>query len=188
MKIKENDKFVLNKTGFIGNAGDVFDVVNVNDNGYVKLKNETENTSSEVVVSVDFVGEYFTYVAPKQNKHSNIDYDDIDYDDITDIILDHSDITMTTVFDTCVIVAVKLPNGIVLVESCNITEDEDEEVGYDICISNIYDRIDVMRSHAIVYDSSIDMILDGSLDDNADCDSCDYADSCTNNSNYKAVM
>lgn len=58
-------------------------------------------------------------------------------------IIAGSEITVNTVFDKCTIVTAKLPNGFVITESsaCVSPENYDEEIGAEICMNKIIDKV-----------------------------------------------
>lgn len=58
-------------------------------------------------------------------------------------IINHSNITVDTIFEKCTVVSCRLPNGFVIVESsaCVSPENYDEEMGVDICMGKIIDKI-----------------------------------------------
>lgn len=60
-----------------------------------------------------------------------------------DWILENSDIYVETVFDKCTVVTCMLPNGFVIVESsaCVSPENYDEEMGVEICLNKIKDKV-----------------------------------------------
>lgn len=58
-------------------------------------------------------------------------------------IIEKSEIITTTVFEKCTVVACKLPNGFVIVESsaCVDKKGYSEEIGAEICMAKIEDKI-----------------------------------------------
>ena len=58
-------------------------------------------------------------------------------------VMAESSVEVRTVFDKCTVVAMRLPNGFVLVESsgCVSPEDYDEEVGVQICMDELTHRV-----------------------------------------------
>ena len=60
-----------------------------------------------------------------------------------DRLLDNADLEIKEVFGKCTIVAAKLPNGFVLVESsaCVDPANYDFEIGLHICLNKIKDKI-----------------------------------------------
>jgi hypothetical protein len=60
-----------------------------------------------------------------------------------DNIIKNSEIEKTCIFDKCLLVSVKLPNGFILTESsaCVDPENYDEKIGYDICMERIENKL-----------------------------------------------
>ena len=58
-------------------------------------------------------------------------------------ILEKSEFEVHTTFNKCTIVSCRLPNGFVITESsaCVNTEDYDEELGANICLDKIADKV-----------------------------------------------
>lgn len=58
-------------------------------------------------------------------------------------ILKNSEIIKRTEFGKCTVVSIQLPSGFVIVESsaCVSPENYNEEMGYQICMSRIIDKI-----------------------------------------------
>lgn len=84
------------------------------------------------------------------NKHFKVDNvanDDVYSVSVTaeqiDDIINNSIITKETIFNKCTIVACQLPNGFVIVESsaCVDPKNYDAEIGFQICMKNIKDKV-----------------------------------------------
>lgn len=60
-----------------------------------------------------------------------------------DYIWNESDIITTKVFDKCLVMAVRLPNGFILTESsaCVDPKDFDEKIGYECCKERIVNKL-----------------------------------------------
>lgn len=58
-------------------------------------------------------------------------------------IIENMEIEVTTMFDKCTVVSAKLPNGFVITESsaCVSPENYSQDMGVDICIDKIVDKI-----------------------------------------------
>ena len=87
-----------------------------------------------------------------------------------DAIIKNSHIVVQTVFDKCTIVSCKLPNGFVIVESsaCVSTENYDANVGFEICMNRIKDKIFELEAYKLSEE------LYG-----CDCDDCECCGECT---------
>lgn len=68
--------------------------------------------------------------------------------DVQEILKD-SQVKVFTVFDKCTIVAVKLPNGFTICEStgCIDPENYSEEIGKEICLEKIIDKIWLLEGY-----------------------------------------
>lgn len=129
-------------------------------------------------------------------------------EDSIDTILDNSDIGILTAFDKCTIVACQLPNGFVIVESssCVSPENYDVDMGVDICMERIKNKIwelEGYKLHNELYGDEYDVLTecpygcddceecpceeDCDLEDDddfecwttdLDCDDCEYRDDC----------
>lgn len=62
---------------------------------------------------------------------------------VIDELMESCDSDITTAFDKCTIVACKLPNGFVIVESSSCVDpaNYDEDMGVDICMKNIEKKL-----------------------------------------------
>lgn len=119
-------------------------------------------------------------------------------DEYIDEIIDNSDISVSTVFDKCTVVVCKLPNGFVITESsaCVSPENYDKEIGIEICMNRIRDKIWELEGYKLQcelyecdcedcdcpydcdecpYDEDEDE-EDECLDTDSDCDDCDDLD------------
>lgn len=139
-------------------------------------------------ISIEILEQYFEkYEEPKRDECCECDEE---YDYILDI-MDNSEYAAFKVFDNCVVVACKLPNGFVVVESsaCVDPDDYDENVAIENCIDRIeskiitmeaYKRCDEMNLFEEDYEDE-----DNCTGNNLDCDDCCDEDCpyCTNNDN-----
>ena len=100
-------------------------------------------------MSADELEKYFTVCsAPK-----------ITDEEIEDTIR-HTRFKTFTVFDKCTVVVAELPNGFIVTESsaCVSPENYDEDVGYDICVKKIEDKIWELEGYRLqqkVYEDSL---------------------------------
>lgn len=164
MDIKVNDEIMLKKDCFIGNKGDVFVVVE-SDGHLATIKFEKDNHTKMFTFTInDSWDNYFEPVAKKEEEKQDKDW--------IEAILDNSEIVTADAFDTCRVVAVKLPNGYVIVDSFNCIDESDEEYCYDAVMNKIYNRIYELEDYAM-YPSNLD-VLSGDYD----CDFCHCADEC----------
>lgn len=68
-----------------------------------------------------------------------------------DSILRNSDISTSTLWDKCTVVAVRLPNGFVLTESsgCVDKANYDSAIGYEICMRRIKDKLWALEGYRL---------------------------------------
>lgn len=107
---------------------------------------------------------------------------------VVDELMESCDIAVTTAFDKCTIVACKLPNGFVIVESSSCVDpaNYDEDMGVDICMKNIERKLWELEGYllqnqlyfdGVTFDNDkSDDAADG-LECDGDCEHCDMFDS-----------
>lgn len=104
---------------------------------------------------------------------------------VIDELMESCDIAVTTAFDKCTIVACKLPNGFVIVESSSCVDpaNYDEDMGVDICMKNIEKKLWELEGYLLqnkLYMDGITFDDDDDDDDNlecdGDCENCDLFD------------
>lgn len=98
---------------------------------------------------------------------------------VIDELMESCDIAVTTAFDKCTIVACKLPNGFVIVESSSCVDpaNYDEDMGVDICMKNIEKKLWELEGYLLQNKLYMDGItFDDDYDDlecDGDCENCD---------------
>lgn len=101
---------------------------------------------------------------------------------VIDELMESCDIAVTTAFDKCTIVACKLPNGFVIVESssCVDPSNYDEDMGVDICMKNIEKKLWELEGYLLQNKLYMDGITfdddDDDLECDGDCENCDLFD------------
>lgn len=101
---------------------------------------------------------------------------------VIDELMESCDIAVTTAFDKCTIVACKLPNGFVIVESSSCVDpaNYDEDMGVDICMKNIEKKLWELEGYLLQNQLYMDGITFDDDDDNlecdGDCENCDLFD------------
>lgn len=101
---------------------------------------------------------------------------------VIDELMESCDIAVTTAFDKCTIVACKLPNGFVLVESSSCVDpaNYDEDMGVDICMKNIEKKLWELEGYLLQNQLYMDGITfdddDDDLECDGDCENCDLFD------------
>lgn len=132
---------ILGNTNVVGEIGTITDINY--DTGLVAYK--FDNFSSDGVMSINVFSNYFEEYEEVQKENSFINISD----ERVNLILENSEFEVDTVFDKCIVVSCKLPNGYVIVESFNFVDPShyDEDRGADICISKIADKIWELESY-----------------------------------------
>lgn len=94
---------------------------------------------------------------------------------VIDELMESCDIAVTTAFDKCTIVACKLPNGFVIVESSSCVDpaNYDEDMGVDICMKNIEKKLWELEGYLLQNQLYMDGITFGNDDDDDDDLECD---------------
>ena len=105
---------------------------------------------------------------------------------VVDELMESCDIAVTTAFDKCTIVACKLPNGFVIVESSSCVDpaNYDEDMGVDICMKNIEHKLWELEGYLLqnkLYMDGVSFDDDKSddtddLECDGDCENCDLFD------------
>lgn len=105
---------------------------------------------------------------------------------VVDELMESCDIAVTTAFDKCTIVACKLPNGFVIVESSSCVDpaNYDEDMGVDICMKNIERKVWELEGYLLQNQLYMDGVSfdDDKTDDaddlecDGDCENCDLFD------------
>lgn len=153
MKIQVGDKFVAKNTLLSSFGGvtarlvfadETFTVVDITGDT-IRMVPDNGNTKRSIVLNASMVDDYF---AKYDDNHKQTDQkpkqrvNKVTSDRIAEII-EQSEFEAYTVFDKCTIVACKLPNGFVITESsaCVDPENYDEDLGIDLCLDKIQDKI-----------------------------------------------
>lgn len=102
---------------------------------------------------------------------------------VIDELMESCDIAVTTAFDKCTIVACKLPNGFVIVESSSCVDpaNYDEDMGVDICMKNIEKKVWELEGYLLQNQLYMDGVTfdddnDDDLECDGDCENCDLFD------------
>lgn len=105
---------------------------------------------------------------------------------VIDELMESCDIEVATAFDKCTIVACKLPNGFVIVESSSCVDpaNYDEDMGVDICMKNIEKKLWELEGYLLqnkLYMDGVSFDNDKSddaddLECDGDCENCDLFD------------
>ena len=174
MNINVGDKLVATKElrGFF-DVGDVIKVTFVED-GLIYFASED---SLYTTGHLDFNSceKYFEKLEEIETEENTIVTDEYIEDCIVEI-MESSEFEIHTVFDKCVIVSCRLPNGFVIVESYTYTNPEnyDEDAGVNICIDKITDRIWELEAYRLHEELYREGMMDECPCDCDDCYNCPY--------------
>lgn len=114
----------------------------IENNIYFKFENGTYGWIADHLMTT-----YFEILKPfeEEEKHEEKQQEEVFslVPDNIDEIMDNCELEVSTVFGKCTIVACKLPNGFVLVESsaCVDPTNYDEHIGLEICLNRIRDKV-----------------------------------------------
>lgn len=105
--------------------------------------------------------------------------------DMIDEIIDNSELIIDTLFDKCTMVACKLPNGFVIVETsaCVDPANYDEDLGVENCMCAIEDKIWELEGYKLqenLASDNADNVNDNVVD--TDCANCEFRDECNSES------
>lgn len=132
--INKGDKFTMvHRVGFVDRVGEIFVVDYVGEN----IVDFIYNNNCHLTIPTIMVNERFEkYEEPKKNVNTITN-------GMIEEIMNHSKVIVNTVFNKCTIVACKLPNGFVIVESsaCVDPKNYDEDMGVEICMKKIVDKV-----------------------------------------------
>ena len=130
--IKVGDKIVLKKEmGAFKNIGEKCEVIGVEDN---VISFKFGGGLHCGCMSEDELEKYFTVEAAQPSTVT---------EEMVNDIIKNSAIVYNTIFDKCTVASTKLPNGFIIVEysASVLPENYDEEMGKEICMRKIRDKI-----------------------------------------------
>lgn len=171
--LTKGDKIVLvREIGAFVNVGEIGEITEVANSGIIWF--ELGKGAHIGCMSANEFEKYF-----KKYEEPNINIS-VDIDWVNEII-NESHINIITVFDKCTIVACKLPNGFVIVESssCVDLNDYNANIGIENCIDRIESKIRELEAYKRSDETYEDEdCVNSYLDcNNCEDDSCHY---CTN--------
>lgn len=166
--LKKGDKIQLLKPmGMFDNIGEVCEVVNVLDDGTISFS--FGNGLHMGVMSEDEFGKYFKYYEepvkkPTKNRVTS---------DMVDELIDNSEVIVDTLFDNCTMVALRLPNSFVIVETsaCVDPDNYSEEIGFDICMERIRNKVWELEGYKLCNELYPDYV-DDDYDNYNGCEGC----------------
>ena len=162
--ISIGDKIVAKKSTYLADEGKIGNVIDVTDN-FISFAFDG-NTKVSCTMDYNTFNNYFTKVEDKAEAPRIIE-------EYIDEILEHSKIAYSTMFDKCTVVSCQLPNGFVITESsaCVSPENYDEEIGREICLNKIKDKVWELEAYLLQQMIYEDEIENG---DEYNCDGCPH--------------
>jgi hypothetical protein len=136
--LNNGDKLiVVKKVAPFLNEGDVVEVTNVTDDGIISFAFGDSLMHMGVMNTAECESHF-----EKMEERVDVEIPTITEEYIAEI-MENSEFEVCTMFDKCTVVSCKLPNGFVIVESsaCVSPENYNEELGTEICIDKITDRV-----------------------------------------------
>lgn len=141
--LNESDEFYFDKA----DSGDVFVIKSINKTGeneyYIEIVNEKDKSLSYFVDDIMLEKCFKPFIKTDENKTLN-KVITVNSEFIIDV-LNGARVKVFNVFNKCTIVAIRLVNGFVIVESSNCFDpncfDILNDVGVEICLEKIVDRI-----------------------------------------------
>lgn len=134
--LSNGDKLIVTKkvAAFL-NEGDIVKVVNVDESGMISFA-FGEDFMHKGIMSLAECEEHFDKYVEKKSAPT-VTQEHIDK------IISNCEVIVDSVFDKCTVVFCKLPNGFVIVEysACVSPENYNEEIGFDICMKKIENKI-----------------------------------------------
>lgn len=175
MLVKGDKIKLIKPMGVFKNVGEICPVLDVLEDGMIIFS--FGDGMHMGCMSADEFEKYFEkYEEPKEAKVNTVTKDHIEE------IMNHSKVTVQTVFDKCTVVTCQLPNGFVIVESsaCVDPANYDEDMGVEICMQRIVDKVWELEGYRLQADLykdelvSIDCLCDicEDYDDDDDCEEC----------------
>lgn len=139
----KGDKIQLVKPmGMFTNVGEICDVVDVSEEGVVSFM------FGGVHMGCMSIDEFNKYFVKYEEQKITVTPDRIEQ------VMNHSKVSVQTLFDKCTVVACQLPSGFVIVESsaCVDPKNYDEKMGIEICMNRIKDKILEMEGYKLQSD------------------------------------
>lgn len=177
--LKKGDKIVLVKQmGVFDNVGEVCTVEKVLDDGTISFS--FGNGLHLGVMSEDEFEKYFKIYEEPVKKTSNRVTSDM-----VDDIIDNSEVIVDTLFGNCTMVALRMPNSFIIVETsaCVDPANYDEDLGFEICMGRIRDKIYELEGYKLCNELHKDYVDDVDDMDNDwnTCVDCPNWDDCKEN-------
>lgn len=137
MLVKGDKIKLIKPMGAFTNVGEICEVTDVSEDGVISFRFGKVHLGC---MSADEFSNFFKKYEPKSVSIERIEE-----------VMNNSKVSVQTLFEKCTVVAVKLPCGHVIVESssCIDKENYNENMGVEICMNKIKDRVVEMEAYAI---------------------------------------
>ena len=173
MKINKGDKMRLTTENEIltrimnVNIGDELTVQDIDEDNNVFLI--ADDNRKSLVFDDESIWKYCEKVEDEDVYVYEVD--DEDFDHIASILSKSEFKVLPDVFGKCTIVACRLPNGFVIVESssCVNPDDYDEDIGIENCMNRIKNKVIEMEAYVSCIINNKDDWYDGGDDDGCGC-------------------
>lgn len=170
--IRDNGSIILK--GAVCTVTDIDELGNifyVTENPYLDDR-EVHGCISELMFD-----KYFEIIEEKQCEGSKTPFEfqtKVTGKDVDDL-MERSKFIIDTVFDKCTIVSCKLPNGFVIVEtsSCVDPDNYDEDLGVEVCMKRIKDKVWELEGYLLQNDIHMRDMIMNDTHDNEDVDGSD---------------
>ena len=191
--LNNGDKLIVTKAvaPFL-NEGDIVEVTNVSEDGIISFA-FGDNFMHMGVMNNAECDAHFEKVVEAKEEAPTITQEYINE------IMENSEFEVHTVFGKCTIVSCRLPNGFVIVESsaCVSPDNYNEEVGTEICIGKIEDKIWELEGYRLqqwMFENTCcfeececeECECDECYE--YDCDACDYDVNCNECEEYDCPL
>lgn len=166
------DKFIVTK-GLRGwlDEGEIVTVTNVDENEIIYFA-FGENLEHKGLMNLAECERCFEKIEAEENKVPPY----VSWEYVEEII-NESNLKFDTVSDKCVVGTCELPNGFVIVESYIFTNGEEysEEIGIELCLSKIEDKIMELETYRLMSEC-FDCTDEVDEEELVDCENCDDYD------------
>ena len=186
MLVNGDKLIVTKKVASFLDEGDIVKVIDVSEDGMISFVFGEEFMHKGIMTTTEYENHFEKYVEKPNTVAS----------DTIEELIDYSDISVFTAFNKCTVVACRLPNGFVIVESsaCVSPDNYDKAMGVEICMNKIKDKLWELEGYKLqeeLYkedcgkqccDCDCGDCENCSCDDDYDCNGCE--DDCENDCDH----
>ena len=167
---------MIESLGLINNTEEIGEIVDVTENEFTFRFNLENEFTFAGTLSKNLFDKYFVVVEEECDEYIDIPVVTEEY---IQNIMNNSNIVINTLHDKCTVVSAELPNGFVITESvtCTSHEDYDEEIGAELCLDKIEERLWELEEYRL--QCELHELL-SELDENEEtmCDGCGECGAC----------